>query len=569
MSVITEVHRLSQAKTDLKAVMEKRGAVITTNNTIDTFADILDSCQYVVEGAFVPDEDVKNFSVSGLPFTPTYIGMVCPASCSSTAYTPSTVMHIVKPKSDAGILGYRGSDGYASNAFLGVNTSAVKWSEDGVSIIIPSAVVCYFLKGYTYNYYIIGDNTDPNRHAKYFDVSADGVVSLKAEYTADGELNAELPKDLVIPEAVNGVAVNSLSAGMFMNNNAIESLTIPSTVDEIPEDFCNMAVNLRKIKNTDNIVKVGVSGFEGCKLERFVMPNLEELGARALGRNAHLVYADIGRTTKIEESTFRNDLSLIEVKSDGNITSVGEGAFGCTWSLKKLNFINFLTSVGDYAFLRSGYDYDWSSLVSCDFGVKSTSLQVNATDFWSGLTPASCENPLPTQLCQHDERWVNEKIGNSSIEYNKGCLFISLIHAYCGLKNLKLNTVFEFENMLNLVNSDLLNGFKSKYKDAADILSALGTNAELVNEKRSLWNEEMLGKLYNTLDNGGYALVSVQAETAHAVVVYGVNEKKELLFLDSSKFYTYDLTKPAAGKLKVQHLVDNGREFVIVNAKEV
>lgn len=156
MSIVNELQRLSQAKADLKTVIEKRGATVTTDNTIDTFADILDSCHYVVEGAFTPDENVKNFSISGLPFTPTYIGMVCPASCSSANYPPSTVMHIVKPKADAGILGYRDSEGSAVNAYLGVNTSAVKWSEDGVAIIIPSAVVCYFLKGYTYNYYIVG-----------------------------------------------------------------------------------------------------------------------------------------------------------------------------------------------------------------------------------------------------------------------------------------------------------------------------------------------------------------------------------------------------------------------------
>lgn len=425
-----------------------------------------------------------------------------------------------------------------------------------------------------------GGNVNPNCHAEYFNITDDGELSLKPEYRgastddtfeasisdmgagAVGSKNTELPKDLVIPEVVKELAVDRLSAGMFMNNEVIEVLTIPVTVDEIPESFCNMAVNLKELKNTEHIVKVGGSGFLACRLEKVVMPNLEELGTMSFGRNAHLIYADIGKTTIIEPHIFRNDIALTKVKSDGNITSIGEGAFATTPRLTNLNFVENLTSIGDYGFLHSGFDYDWSSLSNCTFGTEATHLQVNPTDFWSNLTPVPSENPLPTRFCQKDKRWADRQIGNSGRYYGKsGCGLVTTIHAYCGVKELTLSHVSEFEDIINATDPEFLNAYTGTTDQFVTLLNTLGVTATMY----SSCNADVLTALYSTLANGGYAYVSVQASGAHAVLVYGVNEKKELLCLDSDSFYYYDSSKPALYKVPVYQLIDSSRKLILVN----
>lgn len=560
MSISTELHRITQAKADLKSVIEKRGGTIHENATLDYYPDILDNCTYVREGTFIPEEDTKIFSISGLPFVPNFFSFVCPDECVKNTNN-SVIFGVLGTKGFNGTMFYKNSSGATANAFIDTSSTVFQWGTDGVEISIPIAV--YFKKGLVYKYVISGDR-DPNRHAEYFTITDDGELSLKAEYTASGELNAELPSDLVIPEVVNSINSDRLTEAMLMNNEVIEVLTVPATIDEIPANFCNGAMNLKRLNNTGHLVKVGEKAFLSCKLERVLLPSLEQLGAQAFGRNAHLIYADIGKVSVIEESTFRNDIALTEVESDGTITSIGEGAFGCTWSLKELSLSDALTSIGNYGFLRSALDYDWISLSNCTFGTKATSLQVNLKDFWSNVTPTPRVNPIPTQLCQYDERWVDNVIGQTTYKYKEGCLLFSLIHAYCGLKGLTLSTIFEFEDIVNSINPDLLNGFDKSYQNAANILNGLGLNATLVNEERKPWNESMLSDLYSTLNNGGYALVSVQTELGHAVVVYGVNENGELLFLDSNRFYPYDSSKPAVGKLNVQQLIDSSREFVIV-----
>lgn len=156
MSIANEVIRLQNAKADIKTSIEKRGATIGTENTIDTYAAILDSCPFIVEGTFIPEADTKIFSMSGLPFTPTYLGICCPSGCSSSSTLVQTVTMGVKPKTEAGGLTYRRANGNNLVAFLGKNSGAIKWTEDSVTLTVPDSAECCFLSGVTYYYYIIG-----------------------------------------------------------------------------------------------------------------------------------------------------------------------------------------------------------------------------------------------------------------------------------------------------------------------------------------------------------------------------------------------------------------------------
>ena len=155
MSIATETQRLIQAKADLKNAIEKRGANIPTSNKIDTFADMIDTCPFAVNGTFVPTEDTKTFEISGLPFTPTSLFIVCSTECiSSGSGTPLSVVGINAMKGFKGFVQHRDASLTVNIAYLGETSSVFTWSENGVKVTIP--IDRYFKKGLIYNYYASG-----------------------------------------------------------------------------------------------------------------------------------------------------------------------------------------------------------------------------------------------------------------------------------------------------------------------------------------------------------------------------------------------------------------------------
>ena len=155
MSIASEAQRLIQAKADLKTSIEKRGANIPAVNTIDNFAGILDTCTFAVNGTFVPNEDTKTFEISGLPFTPTSLFIVCSTECiTNGSGTPLSVIGINAMKGFKGFVQHRDGSLVVNIAYLGETSSVFTWSEDGVKITIP--IDRYFKKGLIYNYYVSG-----------------------------------------------------------------------------------------------------------------------------------------------------------------------------------------------------------------------------------------------------------------------------------------------------------------------------------------------------------------------------------------------------------------------------
>ena len=233
-----------------------------------------------------------------------------------------------------------------------------------------------------------------------------------------------------------------------------------------------------------------------------------------------------------------------------------------TPKLINIDFVKNLTSIGKCGFWRSNIEFDWSSLTGCTFGDNATHLQVNPTDFWSNLNPTPCENPIPTQLCQKDDRWVNQNVGNSNYLYGThGCTLICMAHGYSGLTGKAFSTVTEFENELNAIIPDWINLFDRTSTGVKNILLALGCSATQYNS----WDKDRLEAMYNTLTNGGYAIVTIGTTGGHMITVYGINEKGELLCIDSEKKYFYDSSKPAIYTLPFHKLIDDSGTFVLVS----
>lgn len=434
----------------------------------------------------------------------------------------------------------------------------------------------------------IGITNDPNIHAKYFTITDDGIVSLKPEYRgacpsnrasafpmavsdngvgAHGSNSAELPEMLVIPEVVNEIAVVGLAPGMFLQNHAVVNVTLPAIVFSIPDRFCDNAWKLRIVNNTEQILTIGTSAFQKSHIEKAIFPNLTSLGNNAFVYCAFLVYADIGKVTKIGDYAFFMCTRLSRLKGGAEATSIGTVAFSKNYRLYNVDSFAKVKSIGQNAFMRCRLNYDWQSLKNngCTFGTDATSLQLNPTDFWSSCTPTACENPVPTLLSQLDARWDKRVIANGLDYANHGCAWMTIMHIYCALNNLTLTHVEQFEAICNSINPNIIGKFDRTAEKSVEILQDLGLNAELVNIKTSN-AQTNLQKIYNAVANGSYVhgllggAVNNSPFGYHAAMIYGVNAKGELLYADSSDQAAVEMTN-GTSVIKYPMPIQNSIQF--------
>lgn len=417
------------------------------------------------------------------------------------------------------------------------------------------------------------DVTNPNRHAEYFTITDDGVISLKPEYrgicppnrasafplavsdngaNANGSKIAELPKYIVVPEIVNETAVVSLAPGMFMRNEAIEEIVIPYFITAIPDRFCDSCFYLRQLHGTENIETVGQVCFQQSRIEKAVFPKLTSLGMGSFYRCPFLVYADLGNITRIENLTFTYDSMLSRIKGGAGITFVGQQAFTKNYRLHNVDFLPNLKSIGFEAFHRCRLKYDWKSLADngCAFPDEQKnngdSLPYNGKNtpwhfqgkptslWWENCTITPCENPVTTLLSQTDPRWMHKAINSTGRTYETGCSWMTVMHIYCALHNLTLSTVEEFEAICNSINPEIIEMFTDgTLETAVTILQALGLETSLAPA-----SQERLQTMYNALNSGSYAVADLYKDSisnmGHAAMIYGVNANKELLIADSN-----------------------------------
>lgn len=403
---------------------------------------------------------------------------------------------------------------------------------------------------------------DQDCHADYFQITSDGIISLKPEYRGAslttsypysvsdkgvnvvGSKNHEVPKVLYVPEIVNGITATSFPNAVFFCNEALDSVVLPNTVTELPLGCFNYCYNLRNVYNTEHITKLGKYALQLTAIKRAYFPNLQEItGISAFASCGYLSYAHLGNVTAVPDETFRFDVSLDRVMSDGKVTTLGAKAFARTHKLRDVDFVAGLTSIGDAGFLDSHLDYAWDSLTNCSFGTYATDKQLNPTDFWSACTFTPCENPLPTLLCQDDPRWANDTFGNSTLKYSSGCSVMAMLHVYAALKNVKFSTVYEFEDVIQGLYPALLNDSTISFAEYKTYLEGLGLTVQTFGS----YNQTTLQSLYDALAAGKYAILPMTngstSLSGHTVVAYGINSNGELLIADSDAFYNDDKSK--------------------------
>lgn len=398
-------------------------------------------------------------------------------------------------------------------------------------------------------------------HAQYFQVTWNGIISLKPEFRGEptknmtsavsdngvgfaGSRNEELPEHLVIPEMVGNTAVTSIADGAFYSNMAIKTVTFPKTLNTIPQS-CFRGTLLESIENAEHVTTIGEYAFHNSNLHRAYFPKLQTLGTSAFCQCSHLTYAHIGKVTEIPKDVFFKDRKLSCIDSDCLVTSVGNTALYATSGLTSADFVKNLKSIGIGAFIQTGLDFDWSSLTGCTVGTNGTPDEYNPVNFWSACTPTACKNPLPTHMCQTDPRWVDRVVFTGFADRNTweyGCQLFCIMHIYCGLNQLYLSTVKEFEDLVESLQPGYLQNYGKGWSDITRLCEPLGISVTEYAE----FNAENLQALYDALNAGKYAIIGTSAAddslVGHVVVAYGVTANGKLLIADSGYQYRNDPT---------------------------
>lgn len=399
-------------------------------------------------------------------------------------------------------------------------------------------------------------------HAEYFQITEDGVASLKPEYRGacpssrqtecpdaisdmgvgvTGSMNAELPNMLEIPESIGGIKVLTLATGIFLYNKAITEVRLPNTITSLPDRFCDNATNVRHVRNTDRITSIGKTAFQTTYLERADFPALTTFGGVSTFQNCgSLKYANIGKVTAIPDKTFNYCKSLERVENEPTLTIIGAGAFFYTFNLKDIDYLpTNISNINESAFGNSAMVYNWDSLTNCTFGTRATSKQTDPNGYWMSCKFTPCKNPIPTQLHQKNPLWANVNIGNgtltkieATLPYSSGCSMMAIMHAYSGVTGKKFFNPLEFEA---LIGQDVIRANFSWYASQYDLMfSALGLTATDIGYIDSV---DKAQTVYDALRDGKYVIATVASsytdDDGHVVVVYGVDEDGNLLILDS------------------------------------
>lgn len=395
-----------------------------------------------------------------------------------------------------------------------------------------------------YTWEEFGADRNPDRHAEYFDITEDGTISLKQEYQGADML----PKYLVIPEIVNGVAVNKLAEGMFRDNAAIVEVELPYTITDIPAYCFNTCYSLVEVHNTDNITTLGDRCFANCSsLKRVKFPNLETSGVLALSGCPRMVYADIGDMEKVADRMFAFDIGLQRVKNKGKVIEVDRSAFFKNTDLKYFDNIDKLTKIGKGAFVGPEIDFSEISLTNCDVTAGNTThLQFNPNNIGKGVGSeySACANPIPTYFAQTNPALEGKPIGTSGKTYNNGCVLFCFIHAYCGLNNIRFDSIEAMESHFNSISTGILNNFNNN----DSYLQTMCSNTGIADDFHSSYGGDSVSDIYQAIENGSYVVLVVgngSGElTGHMVVAYGISDNGQLLIVDSSSRYFDDFSKP-------------------------
>lgn len=159
---------------------------------------------------------------------------------------------------------------------------------------------------------------NPEKYFKYI-VNSDNTATL-IQYKG-GELIG--PKNLIIPEYIDGYEITQLDELLFSEAEFLQSLILPDTIVKINTDLCSCCENLKRVVLSNNITEIPTFCFMDCtNLSEINFPeNLKTISERAFNStNINGVIALPKSLKYIGESAFaRTNFFKIYIPKDAYI----------------------------------------------------------------------------------------------------------------------------------------------------------------------------------------------------------------------------------------------------------
>src|SRR5574344_471705 len=229
---------------------------------------------------------------------------------------------------------------------------------------------------------------------KYSTIVLNGVTGISIDdyydYINNDSNNKACPRDVLIPETINGIAVISMSNYAFANNqltsvtipdsvtsigeaafanDQLTSVTIPNSVTSISDDAFIMN-QLTSVTIPDSVTSIGIAAFQSNKLTSVTIPNsVTSIGIGAFEGNQLTSVMIPDSVTSIDaEAFFGNQLTSVTIPN--SVTTIGGSAFQSN-KLTNVTIPNSVTSMGTYAFYNN-------QLTSATIGTGVTAIGTGA-----------------------------------------------------------------------------------------------------------------------------------------------------------------------------------------------
>ena len=111
-------------------------------------------------------------------------------------------------------------------------------------------------------------------------------------------------KTLVIPSYINGKKVVEIGERMFMHNETLIDVTIPSTIRRISTGAFEYCKKLKSVVFLGNSLEtIGSGAFKGCDILGVDIPDsVTSIGTEAFNENAHISRITLGYNSQLEEA---------------------------------------------------------------------------------------------------------------------------------------------------------------------------------------------------------------------------------------------------------------------------
>lgn len=429
---------------------------------------------------------------------------------------------------------------------------------------------------------------DPENRTAITGLSEEGVQWLK-----DNNGNLTFPENATAIYNATKSSEGAFSGDKY--DNLIYNVSIPSNIKYVGDYAFYKQFSLKKLNIEEGVERLGKYSFAGSTnssvriwddlkpmniTNDIILPNsLKQIDNYAFYINS---FTNIKFGNSLETignfaflcSLLNCDLDFPDsLKSIGNqafgmcynisglhfgseLKTIGASAFHCTYNVNDTTFSNpkNIENIGNYAFMTSSAQYDWTLLENATFGeLAVTNKEVELPDY--SYYPCFNEHPFYSQI---DPEWGLKSIPvgtSTSITFStNGCGWCSLTSIYDAFYNENMNP-YEFTNYLkNTTDIRTDNGTNSTiYKQVGDALG-FKTATYTVGDN--------LQPLFDALNNGGFAIITVangSKYSGHAYLCYGVDESGKILIQNTSAYRK----EGVFGSLYIQELSDYRNTYTV------